>query len=104
MANHHMGLRVELPSDLEVGVHADAANIWHTPESFVIDFLALKQPMQVSKDGDDITLTQELRVSARIRIPPTHVIELLKALERELSAWETETGHRFAPNPTEEAP
>jgi hypothetical protein len=27
-------------------------------------------------------------------MPPTHVIELMKALERQLSTWETETGRR----------
>jgi hypothetical protein len=36
----------------------------------------------------------DLVVSARVRMPPTHVIELLKALERQLTIWETETGHR----------
>ena len=46
-------------------------------------------------EGEPLVI-QDLVVSARIRMPPTHVIELMKALERQLSTWETETG-RLAP-------
>lgn len=96
--------RIELPPDLEIGAHADAASVWHTRESFVIDFVALKKPPDVEQGDGVVTVSIDYRVSARIRIPPTHVIELMKALERELSAWETETGNRLPANPTEEAP
>ena len=86
--------RIELPSDHEVGVHADFASVWHTSESFVIDFLAAKAPQtMVDRDGEAVLL-QDLVVSARIRMPPTHVIELMKALEQQLSSWERETGQR----------
>jgi hypothetical protein len=44
-------------------------------------------------------LLHDLVVSARVRMPPTHVIELLKALERPLTIWETETGQRPPVNP-----
>ena len=37
-------LGIELPSEQEAGVFADFANIWNTPNTFVIDFLSVKQP------------------------------------------------------------
>ena len=86
---------IEVPEDHVIGVPADYASVWHTAESFVIDFLAVKGPDQVAEDDDgNSVLLRELVVASRIRIPPTHVIELMKALEQQLTAWETATGQR----------
>jgi hypothetical protein len=91
--------QIEVPSDLVVGVPADFASVWHTPESFVIDFLSARGPAQIMDDEGTPVLSQDLVVSARVRMPPTHVIELMKALERQLSTWETETGRRAPVDP-----
>jgi hypothetical protein len=92
--------QIELPPEHVVGVPADFASVWHTPESFVIDFLAARGPAQVSDHDGEPLVVQDLVVSARVRMPPTHVIELMKALERQLSTWETETGRRAPVDPT----
>lgn len=87
--------RIEIPEDLAVGVPADFASVWHTQESFVIDFLSVKGPDQATTDDDgNAVVVRDLVVSSRVRMPPTHVIELMKALEQQLTAWETETGAR----------
>jgi hypothetical protein len=91
--------QIELPAEHVVGVPADFASVWHTPESFVIDFLAARGPAQMTERDGDPVVVQDLVVSARVRMPPTHVIELMKALERQLSAWETETGRRAPMDP-----
>jgi hypothetical protein len=92
--------QIELPAEHVVGVPADFASVWHTPESFVIDFLATRGPAQMTEHDGDPVVVQDLVVSARVRMPPTHVIELMKALERQLSIWETETGRRPPLDPT----
>ena len=81
------------------GTRPDAASVWHTPEAFVIDFLAHRRAPVVDGDEANVVVTHDMVVSSRVRIPPTHVIELMKALERELSAWEMVTGNRFPVNP-----
>jgi hypothetical protein len=87
--------RIEIPDAQVVGVPADFASVWHTRESIVIDFLSVKGPDQVAEDDDGgRVLVRDLVVSSRVRMPPTHVIELMKALEAQLSAWETDTGRR----------
>jgi hypothetical protein len=91
--------QIELPAEHVVGVPADFASVWHTPESFVIDFLAARGPATMAEHDGDPVLVQDLVVSARVRMPPTHVIELMKALERQLSIWETETGRRAPLDP-----
>lgn len=84
---------IEIPSEWSVGAHADLATIWHTPESFVIDFLALKTPPQPVEDERGNPVAQlECVVSARVRMAPTHVFNLMQALNTELSKWEASTG------------
>ena len=92
--------QIELPPEHVVGVPADFASVWHTAESFVIDFLSARGPAQVGEHEGEPVIVQDLVVSARVRMPPTHVIELMKALERQLSIWETETGRRAPVDPT----
>ncbi len=91
--------RIEIPDAQVVGVPADFASVWHTRESIVLDFLSVKGPDQMgeSDDGQPVVV-RDLVVSARVRMPPTHVIELMKALEQQLTRWETDTGQR-APAP-----
>jgi hypothetical protein len=95
MAEHEM--RIEIQPERALGVHADFAQVWHTPESVVIDFLAITTPPQteVAPDGESRQVTQAT-VASRVRLAPTHVFELMKALERQLAAWEMETGKRDA--------
>jgi Protein of unknown function (DUF3467) len=87
---------IQIAADLEPGVHADFATVWHTPDTFVLDFTSLRRPPHLSEDADT---SQQLivipaRVVSRVRIPASHVFELMKVLEKQLSAWELETGQR----------
>jgi hypothetical protein len=91
--------QIELPAEHAVGVPADFASVWHTSEAFVIDFLSARAPAQLVDEEGQPVVVQDLVVSARVRMPPTHVIELMKALERQLSQWETETGQRAPLDP-----
>jgi hypothetical protein len=40
---------------------------------------------------------------ARVRVPPNQVFEIMKALERQLTGWEQETGRRPKSTPPGEA-
>lgn len=87
-------MRIEIPAEKTLGVHADFASVWHTPETVVIDFMSISQPVQSEEGSQVINAT----LASRVRIPPTHVFELMKALEQQLAAWEVDTGRR---RPTE---
>lgn len=93
MAEHE--LRIEIQPDHVLGVHADYAQVWHTPESVVIDFLAITRPphAEIGPDGEQRQFT-DAAVASRVRLAPTHVFELMKALEQQLAAWEIQTGRR----------
>jgi hypothetical protein len=89
---------VEMSPEVEVGVHADFANLWHTPDTIVLDFAALRQPpyIQVEDTGTEVAIAPT-RIVARLRLPPRQVWELMRALEKELTAWEHETGQTLPP-------
>lgn len=85
--------QIEVPKEVEAGVPADFASIWHTNDSFILDFGVFKSPPQLVDGPDGGKIVQvPARLNARIRIPPAQVFEIMKALESQLSRWETETG------------
>ena len=87
---------IEISPEVEPGEHADFASIWHTPDTFVLDFASLRQPPYLGQDADtgDAILVLATRIVARVRIPASQVWELIRALEQQLTAWEVETGQR----------
>jgi hypothetical protein len=92
-------LDIDLPSEKEAGVFADFANVWHTPATFVLDFLSVKRPPQPVND----TVTNEAHhalmsavVGARVRIPAEQIFPLINALQEQSKQWLDETG-RVAP-------
>ena len=91
-------VEISMPESKLPGVYADLVGVWHTPETFVLDFSSYTEPPQLRPgDGGDVVV-QPAHVVVRVRVPPGQVFEIMKALERQLSAWERETG-RSAPPP-----
>ncbi|MBU4465505.1 MAG: DUF3467 domain-containing protein [Actinobacteria bacterium] len=90
---------IDLPPEVIAGHYADFANVWHTPNVFVMDFVALAQPPreETHPDTGERIAVVPARVVSRIRIPPEQVFELAKALTQQLEFWEQETGRRSDP-------
>lgn len=87
---------IDLPPEIVPGNYADFANVWHTPNVFVMDFVTLAQPPREEVDATtgERRMIVPARVVSRIRIPPEQVFELAKALTQQLEFWEQETGRR----------
>jgi hypothetical protein len=86
---------IEISPEVETGIYADFASLWHTPDSFVLDFAALRQPPYPAQEDPEtgrVTTVLPTRIVARVRIPPGQIFELMKALEQQLSMWEKEAG------------
>lgn len=88
--------RVEIgvPDDQEIGVYAGFASVWRTQESFVLDFATeIRPPERVKETETEAEYVHiPARVVSRVRIPPSQVWELMRALEHHLSAYEREHG------------
>jgi hypothetical protein len=74
--------RIHVPDERIEGVYADFVSVWHSKDVFVLDFAVLSQPMTANQ--------LDSRVVSRVRIPPSQVFEIMKALEQQLTAWESE--------------
>lgn len=86
-------LELEVPSELAGGNFADFVGVWHSTDVFTLDFASVVSPPRPVVDDNGVTRNQiNARVVSRVRVPPAQVFELMKALERELSAWERERG------------
>jgi hypothetical protein len=93
---------VDLPAEQELGVFADFASVWHTPTTFVIDFLAVKGPQRPSIDPQTGDLHPErpaldARVGARVRIPSEQIFPLIQALQAQGNQWLAESGREEPP-------
>lgn len=91
---------IEIAPDVEPGVHADFVTMWHTADTFVLDFAALRRPPELAEDeAGNRKVVLPTRIVSRVKLPPGQVFELMKILERQLSAWEIETGQRPGSEP-----
>jgi uncharacterized protein DUF3467 len=73
---------IHIPDEAIEGTYADFVSVWHSRDTFVLDFAVLAQPATSSQ--------LNARVVRRVRIPPSQVFEIMKALEQQLSGWESE--------------
>jgi Protein of unknown function (DUF3467) len=88
-------LQVDVPAEAETGVYADFASLWYTRDTFVIDFVVARAPVQVVSDADgEARAVSPGRVVARVRIPPAQVFDIASKLTQALTAWEEQTGRR----------
>jgi Protein of unknown function (DUF3467) len=94
---------IEISPEVEGGVYASFASIWHDRDGFTLDFAAITgqpRPQQDTQDGR-VFLHVPARIVSRVHLPPSQVFEIMKALEQQLSAWEREQGQTL-PRPVEE--
>ena len=86
-------INMNLPPEQEAGSYANFAGVWHGADGFVLDFAVVTQPPQPAEDSSGQSVTQiSARVVSRVRIPTSQAWELMRALNEQLSQWETEYG------------
>ena len=93
-------IAVTVPPEHEVGVFADFAGIWHTPNTFVLDFLSLTSPgpqLQQVDPAGPVVGALPARVAARVRIPAEQVFQIIAALQEQADQWLEETGRPEPP-------
>lgn len=91
---------IELPPEIQVGVFADFASVWHTANTFVLDFLATVQPPspQVDEAGAVAATVLSAKVAARVRVPSEQIFLMIRALQEQADQWLAETGRTEPPD------
>ncbi len=91
---------IELPPEAGIGVFADFASVWHTANTFVLDFLATVQPPspQVDETGAVVGTVLSAKVAARVRVPSEQIFLMISALQEQADQWLAETGRTEPPD------
>ena len=91
---------IELPPETQVGVFSDFASVWHTSNTFVLDFLATVQPprQQVDDAGETVGTVLNAKVAARVRMPSEQIFLMISALQEQADQWLAETGRTEPPD------
>jgi Protein of unknown function (DUF3467) len=76
-------LQINVPDDVAPGVYSNMVLVWHTPYEFTLDFAAIEPG-----EGNRVPC----RVVSRVRIPPTVIFDLMRALNENMSIYESKFG------------
>jgi hypothetical protein len=95
MPDRPIELKIDVPPELEGGTYANVLNVWHTAYEFTLDFGVMQQ---VGEPEDaDAPVQVPVRVVSRVRIPVTRLFEVLKALNTNMTGYESTFGSIRAP-------
>ena len=95
MPDRPIELKIDVPPELEGGTYANVLNVWHTAYEFTLDFGVMQQ---VDEPEDaEAPVQVPVRVVSRVRIPVTLLFEVLKALNTNMTGYESTFGSIRAP-------
>ena len=88
--NVHFDLRV--PPELEGGVYSNFLGVWHTAHEFTLDFSATLPAEAPEMTDAAAAMHVPCRVTARVKVPPTLVFDIIRALNENLTGYEEKFG------------
>ena len=86
-----------VPDELTTGQYSNLLAIWHTAHEFTLDF-AVTMPTQPGESGSPVVPSE---VVARIKIAPSVIFDVLRALNENMTRYEATYGE--IPRPGESA-
>ena len=95
MPERPIELKIDVPEELEGGTYANVLNVWHTAYEFTLDFGVMQQVGE--PEDPEAALQVPVRVVSRVRIPVTLLFEVLKALNTNMTGYESTFGPIRAP-------
>ena len=90
----------QVPPEAEGGVYANALGVWHTGHEFTLDFAVTQPPMAPENPAEPITVP--CRVVARVKIPPSVIFDIMRALNQNMTIYENNFGEIQKPGATQE--
>lgn len=85
-----------LGSEEMVGTYANFLSVWHTPYEFTLDFAQI-QPAQMTEDQSSLDVPCQL--VARVKVPPSAIFDIIKALNENMTGYEANFGEIKPPIP-----
>jgi hypothetical protein len=98
MEGSEVHMSVQVPPELTAGAYANVVGIWHTEHEFTLDFAVMMPTNPPQAPGEAATMPCE--VVARVKIAPTLVFDILRALNENMTVYETTYGEIRRPGQT----
>ena len=91
---------VYVPPELEGGTYANFLTVWHTGYEFTLDFAVIQPPAVPENPAEPISVP--CRVVTRLKIPPSLIFDIMRALNQNMTTYENTFGEIQRPEPTQE--
>jgi hypothetical protein len=83
-------LAVHVPPELQTGRYANLLGVWHTAHEFTLDF-SVTMPVTPADDSGAPPMVP-CEVVARVKVAPSLVFELMRALNENMTGYEQAYG------------
>lgn len=94
--------RFRCPPELEGGVYANMVGVWHTGHEFTIDFASSLPAKKGTDEGGNPVVVVGQKINARVKIAPTMLFEIIRALDHNLQKYEAQYGPVARPGQDEQ--
>ncbi len=84
-----MQLVVHVPTEVEGGVYANFVGVWHTQHEFTLDFAVMGM---TGNDAETGAPQVPVRVVSRVKVPPSVVFEIARAIAENVDGFEKQFG------------
>jgi hypothetical protein len=91
--------QINIPEQELGGSYANFLAVWHTAHEFTLDF-AVTQPVEpIDPNDESAGIRVPCHVVSRVKIPPSVVFDVLRALNQNMTHYEDTFGPIKPPNP-----
>jgi hypothetical protein len=95
-----VALELHADPSLEGGVYANGLIAWFTPHEFTLDFIVNSAPSQPGETPEgEAVIRAPHRLAARVRIPPTALFDIIRAINENMGRYEQAFGPIRRPGP-----
>jgi hypothetical protein len=94
--------QVYVRPEWEGGVYSNFVSVWHSPYEFTLDFCATQPPQPVDPEDPETAVVVPCSVVARVKIPVTLIFDVLRALNENMTRYESVFGVISQPGASEE--
>ena len=92
MSEPEVRFDVDVPEDQAAGQYANLLNVWHTAHEFTLDFATTMPPEGAVDEDDQEFVRVPVRVVQRVKVPPTLLFDIIRALNDNMTRYEDAFG------------
>lgn len=93
-----VNFRMDVPEEERGGSYANFLAVWHTAHEFTLDFAAMQPPQHSDPADENSPFVVPCHVVSRVRIPLSVVFDVLRALNENMTRYETQFGEIQRPH------